>query len=247
MMDLLPYLLFGLGGLLLLALLAILIVPRLRKPKAKAPPADHATRIVRIDAVHPGAGGTIVQSNEPQLNLGSNATIITPPAGFNSPGTSITPPAVEPSVVAPKGGVDPKAVTQVMPAATGAADAAAGAGAQQLAGDGTLMYARPMGVLAVTRGAQFQQTFQITGQPQVIGRKVGGSLAQIQLDSPFISRKHATLQNIGGVMHVIDHGSTSGTELNGSRLTQERPHPLRPGDTLVLADVHLTFNTGAGA
>lgn len=49
-----------------------------------------------------------------------------------------------------------------------------------------------------------------------------------------VSRVHAQLQIIEGIVHIIDLGSTNGTFVNAVRLEKDTPTALRKGDELLL-------------
>jgi hypothetical protein len=73
----------------------------------------------------------------------------------------------------------------------------------------------------------------------VLGR---GDHAEIRLDDPFASAKHARIYEQGGVVAVEDLSSTNGTYLNEELL--ETPRPLHPGDRLRIGDSEFTFEVG---
>lgn len=66
-----------------------------------------------------------------------------------------------------------------------------------------------------------------------------GDLAEIRLEDPFASSKHARIFEQGGILAVEDLGSTNGTYLNEELL--ESPRPLHPGDRLRIGDSEFTF------
>lgn len=61
-----------------------------------------------------------------------------------------------------------------------------------------------------------------------------GDRADIRLEDPFASSRHARISRQGDVLVVEDLGSTNGTYLNGSPL--EGPQPLHPGDRIRIGD-----------
>jgi hypothetical protein len=74
------------------------------------------------------------------------------------------------------------------------------------------------------------------GEGAVLGR---GDHAEIRLQDPFASSKHARLVRQGGIIVLEDLGSTNGTYLNEELLTG--PAPLHPGDRVRIGDSEFTF------
>jgi len=72
----------------------------------------------------------------------------------------------------------------------------------------------------------------------VLGR---GEQAEIRLEDPFASSKHARIVRQGGVMVLEDLGSTNGTFLNEEVLGG--PQPLHPGDRVRIGDSEFTFTS----
>jgi len=72
----------------------------------------------------------------------------------------------------------------------------------------------------------------------VLGR---GDQAQIRLEDPYASARHAHIFEQGGLLAIEDLGSTNGTYLNEELL--ETPRPLHPGDRVRIGDSELTFET----
>ncbi|MCW3067958.1 MAG: hypothetical protein JWL67_583 [Solirubrobacterales bacterium] len=70
----------------------------------------------------------------------------------------------------------------------------------------------------------------------VLGR---GDHAEIRLEDPFASSKHARIYEQGNIFVVEDLGSTNGTYLNEELL--ETPRPLHPGDRLRIGDSEFAF------
>ena len=65
----------------------------------------------------------------------------------------------------------------------------------------------------------------------VLGR---GDRAEIQLDDPFASARHARVYQQGNIVVIEDLGSTNGTYLNEELL--ETPRPLHPGDRVRIVE-----------
>jgi hypothetical protein len=70
----------------------------------------------------------------------------------------------------------------------------------------------------------------------VLGR---GDRAEIRLEDPFASSRHAQISRQGAVMVLEDLGSTNGTYLNEELL--EGPAPLHPGDRVRIGDSEFTY------
>lgn len=83
--------------------------------------------------------------------------------------------------------------------------------------------------LRVQAGANAGQEFEITQLVTTIGRAPDNTIV---LPDPTVSRHHARVDRQGDAFILSDLGSTSGTWLNGARLTA--PQWLRAGDTLTL-------------
>jgi hypothetical protein len=74
------------------------------------------------------------------------------------------------------------------------------------------------------------------GEGAVMGR---GDQAEIRLEDPFASSRHARLVRQGGIVVLEDLGSTNGTYLNEELLTG--PQPLHPGDRVRIGDSEFTY------
>jgi hypothetical protein len=74
------------------------------------------------------------------------------------------------------------------------------------------------------------------GEGAVMGR---GDQAEIRLEDPFASSRHARLVRQGGIVVLEDLGSTNGTYLNEELVTG--PQPLHPGDRVRIGDSEFTF------
>ena len=66
-----------------------------------------------------------------------------------------------------------------------------------------------------------------------------GSGADIRVEDPFASSRHARLVRQGGVVVLEDLGSTNGTYLNEELLTG--PQPLHRGDRVRIGDSEFTY------
>ena len=74
------------------------------------------------------------------------------------------------------------------------------------------------------------------GAGAVMGR---GDQAEIRLEDPFASSRHARLLRQGGIVVLEDLGSTNGTYLNEELVTG--PQPLHRGDRVRIGDSEFTF------
>jgi hypothetical protein len=70
----------------------------------------------------------------------------------------------------------------------------------------------------------------------VLGR---GDHAEIRLDDPFASSRHARVYEQGNIVVIEDLTSTNGTYLNEELLESARP--LHPGDRVRIGDSEFTF------
>ncbi len=71
--------------------------------------------------------------------------------------------------------------------------------------------------VAITEGANAGETISLDLAPLLIGR---GSDAAIRLDDDYVSTRHARIASSGDQWFVEDLGSTNGTYIGSSRLTQ---------------------------
>lgn len=102
----------------------------------------------------------------------------------------------------------------------------------------TMVFRPGIAVLEITSGATAGQRLQlgVPGEDIVqVGRKYEGNTCQVQLDSPFVSRKHAKVYAESGTLYVVDLDSSSGTKVNGERVS--RPTALKVGDVIEFADI----------
>jgi FHA domain len=74
------------------------------------------------------------------------------------------------------------------------------------------------------------------GEGAVLGR---GEQAEIRLEDPFASSRHARLVVQGGIVVLEDLGSTNGTYLNEELVAG--PQPLHQGDRVRIGDSEFTF------
>lgn len=86
---------------------------------------------------------------------------------------------------------------------------------------------------------------EIAGVPHPLVRDISvigrGSEADVRIDDPGVSRRHATI-NLRPVPTIADLGSTNGTLVDGSRIDQAE---LVDGSVIVLGSTTATFRYGA--
>ncbi len=95
--------------------------------------------------------------------------------------------------------------------------------------------------LVVASGPRRAAEFTIRATPVTIGR---GEHADVRIDEPAASRRHAVIEEKGGGYVLRDLGSTNGTHLNG--LLHAREAPLRDGDRFRIGRTELIFHNHAG-
>jgi hypothetical protein len=77
------------------------------------------------------------------------------------------------------------------------------------------------------------------GEGAILGR---GDAAEIRLEDPFASSRHARVAAQGGIVLIEDLGSTNGTYLNEELL--QGPQPLHRGDRVRIGDSEFTYEEG---
>jgi hypothetical protein len=75
----------------------------------------------------------------------------------------------------------------------------------------------------------------LSGSHVVLGRS---READIVLQDPNVSRRHAELRRDEGGWQIVDLGSTNGIKVNGRRVSNQ---PLNPGDQITIGVTDLTF------
>jgi hypothetical protein len=86
-------------------------------------------------------------------------------------------------------------------------------------------------------GLSSGSTFDL-GAGAVLGR---GEMAEIQLDDPYASSRHARIIWEGALPVLEDLGSTNGTYLNGEAV--DGPKPLHVGDRIRIGDSEFSYLT----
>lgn len=107
-------------------------------------------------------------------------------------------------------------------------------GLHALAGEGADGF-EPQLVVERAPGHQPGLAYDV-GAGAVMGR---GEAAEIRLEDPFASSRHAQLSRQGAIVVIEDLGSTNGTYLNEELL--QGPQPLHPGDRIRIGDSEFTY------
>jgi pSer/pThr/pTyr-binding forkhead associated (FHA) protein len=107
-----------------------------------------------------------------------------------------------------------------------------------LGGEAALAEREPRLVVERAPGHESGMIYDI-GEGAVLGR---GEAAEIRLEDPFASARHARLLRQGGIMVIEDMGSTNGTYLNEELL--QGPQPLHAGDRVRIGDSEFTYEEG---
>jgi FHA domain len=120
------------------------------------------------------------------------------------------------------------AAPPIPPDATGLYSATAVAG-------GDIAHRSPQLVVERAPGHEPGMIYDVDGD-LVLGR---GERAEIRLEDPFASSRHARIFEQGNIVVIEDLGSTNGTYLNEEVL--QSPRPLHPGDRVRIGDSEFTF------
>ena len=103
----------------------------------------------------------------------------------------------------------------------------------------TTMSPRPgEGSLVIQQGPGAGQRFAITSD-MLLGREE----ADINLDDPEVSRRHAMIRRVNGSLEISDLRSANGTRINGSPI--DGPRPVSDGDTIEIGQTTLTVELPA--
>jgi FHA domain len=102
-------------------------------------------------------------------------------------------------------------------------------------GAGDVAHRSPQLVVERAPGHDPGMIYDIDGD-LVLGR---GERAEIRLEDPFASSRHARVFEQGNAVVIEDLGSTNGTYLNEEVL--QSPRPLHPGDRVRIGDSEFTF------
>jgi serine protease Do len=93
--------------------------------------------------------------------------------------------------------------------------------------------------LVISHGPGTGQRFPITADV-LLGREE----ADISLDDPEVSRRHAMIRRVNGTIEISDLRSANGTRINGSQI--DGPRSVSDGDTIEVGQTTLTLEFPAG-
>ena len=89
----------------------------------------------------------------------------------------------------------------------------------------------------LTDGTRFEHRCAVSSK--AINLIIGRSNADISIDSPAVSRRHATLNGTAGMLTLSDLGSSNGTSINGVPCLEGETMFVSPGDALVVGNARL--------
>ena len=95
--------------------------------------------------------------------------------------------------------------------------------------------------LTLLLGRKTMQVYDLPGDEIVVGRDEG---ADVLIDNPSVSRRHARLRKEAEGWVVEDLGSSNGTFMHGQRI--DGPHPLKSGDEVGFGKFSILFDKAVG-
>ena len=98
--------------------------------------------------------------------------------------------------------------------------------------------------LKVQRGTATPQEYILKEGNWQIGREAN---CDIQLDDPFVSRRHGLITVSGKTITIVDQGSSNGINMNGRKMDPHQPYPLTPGDKINIGQFNLALELIAEA
>ncbi len=206
-------------GLLLLLFLGLLLIGLSRRRRAP-PPVEYQVPETGIFS----AGGTESFPVSGSATPSYDATSVSPIVQQHTAIFGVTPGAGDQSSDSGKTAIMGLGGTSVME----------GAGK-------TMIFTPGKAMLEITSGELMGQRFSLGGslsQLVAIGREVtGGTDIKFTPKSAFVSRRHAEIKYQDDKLYLTDLGSSSGSKLNGTRLTANTPTEIKIGDKIEIADI----------
>ena len=101
-----------------------------------------------------------------------------------------------------------------------------------VSGIGVEMPGHPEAMLEVARGLPDISVIPLVHEVSILGSTAA---ANVILENPYVSRRHAQIEHEEGRFEIQDVGSKNGTLVNGIRLSPGERHRLNSGDRIELA------------
>jgi DNA-binding winged helix-turn-helix (wHTH) protein len=92
--------------------------------------------------------------------------------------------------------------------------------------------------LFIDRPGQPRRNVALNKDVMSLGKRAD---CDVVLDSPFVSRTHARIEQADGRYVIVDPGSLNGVTLNGAKIEAGKPYELTRSDQISIADFTLTF------
>lgn len=97
-------------------------------------------------------------------------------------------------------------------------------------------------LVELTDGNTFEVKCPVSSQ--AINLVIGRGQADIPIESPAISRRHATMNGTADQLTLSDLGSSNGTSINGVPCLEGETMFIKPGDTIIVGNARLRFTIG---
>jgi len=88
-------------------------------------------------------------------------------------------------------------------------------------------------------GTEFKASCKVSNS--AINLIIGRSHADLTIDSPAVSRRHASLNGTGEMLTISDLGSSNGTSINGVPCLEGETMYIQPGDTIILGNARFSY------
>ena len=91
----------------------------------------------------------------------------------------------------------------------------------------------------LTDGTAFEASCEVSSH--AINLVIGRSNADLIIDSPAVSRRHASMNGADDLLTLSDLGSSNGTSINGVPCLEGETMFIRPGDMIVLGNARFSY------
>jgi pSer/pThr/pTyr-binding forkhead associated (FHA) protein len=88
-------------------------------------------------------------------------------------------------------------------------------------------------------GSEFEASCRVS--KQAINLVIGRSHADLMIDSPAVSRHHASLNGTAESLTISDLGSSNGTSINGVPCLEGETMFISEGDSIILGNVRFSY------